>query len=91
MPSRPISLTDDEMTAILAASQPLEPDDRVPFLEAVVAAVARLAVRGPGSTFRIIRETQRAHFHPPLEAAGSGAGSPGVSKYSRPGYGRQTA
>ena len=55
---RPLALSDDEMTAILAAAAPLDPADRTPFLEVVVSAVAALDPRGPGSVFRTIREVQ---------------------------------
>jgi hypothetical protein len=61
----PLSLSDDEMEAVLAAAQPLPRERRDAFLRAVAADLARVPERGPGVLHRLIRATQRQFFDPP--------------------------
>src|SRR5262245_29220476 len=60
-PMPPLSLSDDELTAIMTACQPLAPDRRVAFLEDVARALATYPVIGPGHVHRAIVTAQRAH------------------------------
>jgi hypothetical protein len=74
----PIRLTDDQMSAILAASFPLRPNQRSRFLEACAQELARLPEIGDGAVHRVVSEVQRRFFDPPEFATDNGA-----SKYSR--------
>jgi hypothetical protein len=65
----PIALSDLQLDAIMRACEPLQPDARAGFLEAVAAALQGREI-GDGSVGRAIRQTQRAFFDPPeLEGA----------------------
>jgi hypothetical protein len=61
---QPIRLSDEQMTAILAAAYP-PPDRRSDFLAAVARELAALPVIGDGALHRIIMAVQRRHFAPP--------------------------
>jgi hypothetical protein len=63
---RPLALTDDQKTALLRASAPLDRDLREPFLHAVARALQGREPLGDGEVFRTIREVQREFWHPPL-------------------------
>ena len=63
---RPLSLTDEQMTALLRAAAPLDPDLRSPFL-AACARTLQDRTLGDGEVFRAIREVQREFWHPPIE------------------------
>jgi hypothetical protein len=67
MSSRPIALSDDQMSAILAASHPLSPDARGPFLEACARALAGLPEVGDGIVHRVVVQVQRQFFDPPQD------------------------
>jgi hypothetical protein len=60
----PIKLSDDELSAVMSAAQPLPVDLRDPFLHAVASALQGREV-GPGSVHRVCRELQREFFAPP--------------------------
>jgi hypothetical protein len=77
MPTTPVSLSDDQLVAIIRAATPLLPPDRVPFFEAVAHELARLPEVGDGSLHRVIAEVQRRHFSPPKDS-----GYHGGSKYA---------
>ena len=79
MQSKPISLSDSEMTALLPAAQPLAVGDRDAFLRAVYAELSRQGELGPGVAYRTVRAEQRRFFRPP---SGIKAGHK-VSKWSR--------
>jgi len=64
-----ISLTDDEMTLVTDACRLLAVKDRDPFLRALAAEIAKQPAVGPGLIHRLIRETQRQFFDPPLSTA----------------------
>jgi hypothetical protein len=62
----PISLSDDELAAVLAAARPLERGQRDGFLQAVAAELkARGPILGPGTVNSAIRAVQRRFFDPP--------------------------
>lgn len=64
--SKPISLTDDQMNAILSASAPLtSPRDRSAFLTSVAAYFRGRTEIGDGELFRVIAELQRGYFKAP--------------------------
>jgi hypothetical protein len=63
----PLALTDDQMSAVLRAAEPLLPGDRTPFLEALAQALATQRVLGDGLIHRVIADTQRRFFEPPDE------------------------
>ena len=63
--SKPISLTDEQMTALLAASTPLIPADRSAFLASVAAYFAGRTEIGDCELHRAIAELQRGYFKAP--------------------------
>jgi len=74
----PIRLSDEQMSALLAASHPLPPDSRSAFLEHCARELARLPMVGDGVLHRVIMQVQRQYFDPPdLSAPTHGR----VSKY----------
>jgi len=74
----PICLSDEQMSALLAASHPLPPDSRSAFLEHCARELARLPIVGDGALHRVVMQVQRQYFDPP----DLGAGAQGrVSKY----------
>jgi hypothetical protein len=75
-----VRLSDDELNAVMRAAQPLDPDRRGLFLEAVAVALADQVEVGPGLVHRICAEQQRRFFAPPLEVAAGGRRA-GVGKY----------
>jgi hypothetical protein len=55
----PLSLSDDELDAVMNLAQPLPPQNRNAFLEAIAAELqARGAEAGPGAVHRVARELQ---------------------------------
>jgi len=72
----PICLSDEQMSALLAASHPLPPDSRSAFLEHCALELARLPIVGDGVLHRVIMQVQREYFDPPdLSAGASGRSS----------------
>jgi hypothetical protein len=63
--SRPIALTDDQMSALLAAAHPLPADSRSAFLEQCARELAHVPMVGDGALHRIIMAVQRQYFDPP--------------------------
>jgi hypothetical protein len=63
--SNPVRLTDDELSAVMLACQPLAPEARDGFLQAVAASLQTCGEVGPGSVHRVCAETQRQFFDPP--------------------------
>lgn len=63
---QPIRLSDDQMSAVLAASTPLPPDLRGAFLETCAREIAALPMIGDGILHRVIMNVQRRYFRPPL-------------------------
>ena len=62
--SNPIRLTDDELSAVMLACQPLAPEARDGFLQAVAASLQTCGEVGPGSVHRAIVVAQREFFDP---------------------------
>jgi hypothetical protein len=61
--SPPIALADEELGAIMRACEPLRPDARAGFLEAVAAALQGREI-GDGSAARAAALAQRKFFTP---------------------------
>jgi len=61
----PICLSDEQMSALLAASHPLPPNSRSAFLEHCARELARLPIVGDGVLHRIVMQVQREYFDPP--------------------------
>jgi hypothetical protein len=67
MPARRLlSLSDDQLAAVMSAAQPLLPADRSAFLVAVANYLANEPVIGDGTVARAIRSLQREFFKPPV-------------------------
>jgi hypothetical protein len=62
----PIKLTDDELSAVLRAAQPIAVDRRDAFLQAVALALQSCTEIGPGVVYRIVAAAQREFFDPPV-------------------------
>ena len=60
-----LSLSDDELRNILDNAQPLAPEDRSKFLEAVAEELGKFRDLGPGLVGRVAREAQKRYFAPP--------------------------
>jgi hypothetical protein len=63
--SMPISLSDAELSAIMAAARPLQIHQRDAFLRDIATELAALPVIGDGALHRIITMVQRRHFDAP--------------------------
>jgi hypothetical protein len=66
----PLALSDEQLTAVYAACQPLSPQDRDPFLRALAALLREEREIGDGVVARAIRALQREFFRPPTGTAG---------------------
>jgi hypothetical protein len=62
----PLSLSDEQMDAVMRAAAPLHPVDRGPFLERVAERLRGVEVVGDGLVSRIAREVQREFFKAPV-------------------------
>ena len=64
-----LSLSDSQITAIMAAAKVLTPVDRTAFLELVGQELSAQRVNGhelgDGAIYRVVRELQRRFWHPP--------------------------
>ena len=69
--SRPVSLSDQQLSAVMSAAEPLAPADRDAFLRAL-ANVLRGEEQplGDGAVFRAVRALQREFWTPPTSTAG---------------------
>ena len=70
--SKPVRLTDDELSAVMAAARPLPPAARDGFLQAVAAALQGQEL-GPGLVARTCGQLQRQFFDPPDCSRASGS------------------
>jgi hypothetical protein len=75
----PVKLTDDELSAVFTAAQPIPVARRDAFLQDVAAHLRHCREIGPGHVHRAIEQAQRTHFDPPQMSVGS----PGHGKYHR--------
>ena len=64
IPAGPLRLTDDQLTAVMRAAQPLAVDDRGAFLQDVATAL-RDQELGDGTVYRTIVQVQQKYFDPP--------------------------
>jgi hypothetical protein len=64
-PSVLLTLTDTQISTIMAHAGPLPADARSAFFEAIAVRLATVPEIGDGSVARVCRETQRAYFDPP--------------------------
>jgi hypothetical protein len=64
-PMPPVRLTDEQMSAVLAASHPLPRHARSAFLAACAQELAQLPELGDGAVHRTIMKVQREFFDPP--------------------------
>jgi hypothetical protein len=71
--AQPLALTDDQMTAIMAAAEPLPPGNRSLFLADVARALAGRDEIGDGTVGRIVREVQRRFLAPTVTPPGIGS------------------
>jgi hypothetical protein len=69
----PLRLSDDELTAVMAAARPLPVERRDAFLQEVAAELRGREI-GPGMVHRVCAETQRRFFDPPDLGRASGSG-----------------
>jgi hypothetical protein len=76
----PLSLSRDQQDAFERAARPLDEHQRDAFVAAVFAALERYEELGPGVVHRVIRETQRAFWDPPVISAGKANHFVGRSK-----------
>jgi hypothetical protein len=80
MSPQPIALSDEQITAIFAASHPLPPDRRSDFLADVARELAAFPMIGDGAVHRVIVAVQKRYLDPPLETEPH---HPRVGKYGR--------
>jgi hypothetical protein len=79
MPTTPICLTDDQISALFAAAHPLPPASRSAFLEHCARELAQLPELGDGAVHRVVMSVQKLYFDPPDLSTGR---MPGVGKYA---------
>jgi hypothetical protein len=77
--STPLRLSDEQMSALLAASYPLPPRSRSAFLEHCARKLAALPELGNGAVHRVVMKVQRQYFDPP--DLGTGRMPYGTTKY----------
>lgn len=71
VPRALLNLSDSQITAIMAACQPLPPRLRSAFLEQVAVTLSGCGELGDGVVHRVVKALQRQFFDPPL-ATGDG-------------------
>jgi plasmid stabilization system protein ParE len=59
-----ISLSDDELAAVMEAARPIPARDRDQFLRDVADELARYPEIGPGVIHRVVGKLQREHLAP---------------------------
>jgi hypothetical protein len=57
----PISLSDPEYSAVMAAAEPIHPQQRGDFLQALAVELERQPVVGPGLVHRLAADLQRRY------------------------------
>lgn len=83
-PVPPLRLSDDELTAVMAAARPLPVGSRDAFLQSVAHELQGCGEIGPGIVHQVCREQQRAfmgmgpHWPDLSNVSGPGHGTPGV-------------
>jgi hypothetical protein len=61
----PIRPSDDELSAVMSAAQPIAVERRDAFLQQVASALAGCSEIGPGLMHRVIAEAQRSFLSAP--------------------------
>jgi hypothetical protein len=79
--SKPLALTDEQITTVMGLARPLLPDQRAAFLEMLATKLNGQRDLGDGALYRLCRELQRELFDPPLQSHHGRVA--GVGKYSR--------
>jgi hypothetical protein len=64
-PSRPLALSDSEITTVMSAAAVLNVADRDAFLRGVAAALQQLPELGDGAVARVCREIQSRYWRAP--------------------------
>jgi hypothetical protein len=64
--SSPVRLSDDELTAVMRAAQPIAIDQRDAFLRRVASELARCDEVGPGVVYRICTAAQKELMDYPI-------------------------
>jgi hypothetical protein len=80
---RPISLSDSELSAVMAAAAPLQVLDRTAFLSSIAHRLRQEPEMGPGTVNRVIREllaTKQYRLETALAVGGVSARHNGRSK-----------
>jgi hypothetical protein len=77
-----LRLTDQQISAIMAAARPLERGHREAFLEEVAAMLQKYPEVGDGQLHQLLREVQRKHFDAPLSTAQEPRRGLGHGKYA---------
>ncbi|MGX1352476.1 uncharacterized protein (DUF2249 family) [Bradyrhizobium elkanii] len=67
-----ISLSDDEMAAVMSAARPIDPRERSAFLAEVIGELGKYELLGPGIVGRVVRDVQRRHLAPKMSHNGVG-------------------
>jgi hypothetical protein len=68
----PLRLSDDELTAVMAAARPLPVERRDSFLQEIAHTLRECGELGPGVVYRVCAEVQRRHDPPDLSRDASG-------------------
>jgi hypothetical protein len=63
----PLSLSDQQLTALMTAARPLQPLERSAFLAALAVLLRGRDEVGDGELYRSIKQLQREHFKPPTD------------------------
>ena len=72
MPTTPIALSDQQLSAIWAAAMPLDVKAREPFLREVAQLLQAQPELGDGSLHRLLVVVQQRYFDPPQFASDNG-------------------
>jgi hypothetical protein len=65
IPNEPLRLTDDQLTAVLRAAEPLAVGNRGAFLQEVASALQGEEL-GDGMVYRVVAMVQRRYYDPPI-------------------------
>jgi hypothetical protein len=68
---KPLALSDDELSAVLAAARPIAVERRDAFLQQIASTLSNCAEISPGLVHRVCAEVQRKFFVPPTMAVGT--------------------
>ena len=60
-----MNLTESQVLAVIHATRPLQPQERVAFTNALETLLAGRHEIGDGELYRNLRELQKKYFHPP--------------------------